>query len=49
MIEILMAALITRLDAKTPPVMPQPTAMDQVRLAILLVGLLAALIFAVTC
>lgn len=48
MIEILMATLITQLDAQTPPAMPQPTAMDQVRLAILLVGLLAALILAVT-
>lgn len=47
MIEILMAALITRFDAKTPPAMPQLTAMDQVRLAILLVGLLAAFVFAV--
>lgn len=48
MIEILMAALITRLDAKTLPAMPQPSTMDQVRLAILLVGLLAAIVFAVT-
>ncbi|UJW86503.1 hypothetical protein [Devosia sp. SL43] len=48
MIEILMAALITRLGAKTPPAMPQPTALDQVRLAILLVGLLAAFAIAVT-
>jgi hypothetical protein len=47
MIEILMAAMITRLDAKTPPAMPQQTAMDQVWLAILLVGLLAVLILAV--
>ena len=48
MIEILMAALITRLDAKTPPAMPQLTAMDQVRLAIILVGLLTAILLAVT-
>lgn len=48
MIDILMAALITRLDAKTPSAMPQPTAMDQVRLAILLVGLLAGWVYAVT-
>lgn len=48
MIEILMAALITRLEAKTPSEMPQPTRVDQVRLAILLVGLVAALVFTVT-
>ncbi len=48
MIDILMAALITRLDAKTPPAMPKLTAMDQVRLAIILVGLLAAILLAVT-
>lgn len=48
MIEILMAALITRIERKTPPIMPQLGAVDQVRLAILLVGLLAALVFAIT-
>lgn len=43
MIEILMAALITRIEQKAPPTMPQPNAVDQVRVAILLAGLLAAL------
>lgn len=46
MIEVLVAALITRLDSKAPPAMPQPTLMDRVRLAVLLIGLLVALGFA---
>jgi hypothetical protein len=46
MIEILMAALITRIEPKAPPTMPQPDAVDQLRLAVLLLGLLAAFVFA---
>ena len=49
MIEILMAALITRIEQKAPPSMPPLNAVDQVRLAILMVGLLGALVFAVAC
>jgi hypothetical protein len=48
MIEILMAALITRIEPKAPPTMPQPNVVDQVRLAVLVVGLLVALVFAAT-
>jgi hypothetical protein len=48
MIEILMAALITRIEQKAPPTMPPLNAVDQIRLAILLAGLLAALVFAIT-
>jgi hypothetical protein len=47
MIEILMAALITRIEQKAPLAMPQPNAGDQVRLAILVIGLLAALAYAI--
>jgi hypothetical protein len=42
MIEI-HAAWVTRLELKTPPAMPQPNAVDLVRPAILLVGLLVVL------
>jgi hypothetical protein len=48
MIEILLAALVTRIEQKVPPTLPQPSAVDRVRLAILVVGLSVALIFAAT-
>jgi hypothetical protein len=47
MIEILMAALITRIEERAPLAMPRPNVWDQVRLAGLLIGLLAALAFAI--
>ena len=47
MIEILMVALVTRLNQENSPVMPQPNVWDIVRLAILLMVMVLALALAV--
>ena len=43
MIEILLAALITRVDQETSPILPEPDDWDLVRLAVFLVTLVVAL------
>ena len=43
MIEILLAALATRVDQETPPILPEPDDWDLLRLAVLLVALVVAL------
>ena len=46
MIEILLAALVTRVDQGTPSTLPEPDDWDLLRLAVLLVALVVALIAA---
>jgi len=48
MIEILMAALASRINHRMPPVMPQPNVWDLFRLTIPIVGLGLAIALSVT-
>ena len=48
MIEILMAALASRMNHKMSPAMPQPSVWDLFRLTILIVGLGLAVALSVT-
>ena len=47
MIDILSAAMVTRLETKAPPALPQPNVSDLVRLAVLLGLILAALAYSI--